>query len=73
MGAITPLGHDVQSTWDAAVKGTPGIGKITLFDTSGLDFSIAAEVKNFDPTAHFGAKEVRRMDRVSQLGLVAAR
>ncbi len=73
MGALTPLGHDVQSTWDAAVKGTPGIAKITLFDTSSLDFSIAAEVKNFDPTAHFSAKEVRRMDRVSQLGLVAAR
>ena len=73
MGAITPLGHDVQSTWDAAVKGTPGIAKITLFDTSSLDFSIAAEVKNFDPTTHFGAKEVRRMDRVTQLGVVAAR
>ena len=73
MGAITPLGHDVQSTWDAAIKGTPGIDKITLFDTSALEFSIAAEVKHFDPSVHFGAKESRRMDRVTQLGLVAAR
>jgi 3-oxoacyl-[acyl-carrier-protein] synthase II len=73
MGAITPLGHDVASTWDAAIKGTPGITKITHFDTSGLDFSIAAEVKGFDPSAHFGSKESRRLDRVSQLALVAAR
>ena len=73
MGAITPLGHDVESTWRHAVAGTPGIGKITLFDTTNLDFHIAAEVRGFDPAAYFGAKEVRRIDRVTQFALFAAK
>ena len=73
MGAITPLGHNVQDTWEAAVAGTPGAGYITLFDHSELDVHIAAEVKGFDPNAHFGAKDARRLDRVSQFALVAAR
>lgn len=73
MGAITPLGHDVQTTWDAIVAGTSGAGYITLFDHSQLDVHIAAEVKNFDPVAHFGAKDARRLDRVSQFALVAVK
>jgi 3-oxoacyl-[acyl-carrier-protein] synthase II len=73
MGAITPLGHSVQSLWDAVVAGRCGAGFITLFDHSPLDVHIAAEVKDFDPAAHFGAKDARRLDRVSQLALVAAK
>ncbi|MFN3706507.1 MAG: beta-ketoacyl-ACP synthase II [Thermoflexales bacterium] len=73
MGMITPLGHDVRQTWDALVAGESGVDYITLFDHSRYDVHIAAEVKHFDPAAHFGSKEVRRMDRVTQLALVAAR
>ncbi|WP_240550379.1 beta-ketoacyl-ACP synthase II [Candidatus Roseilinea sp. NK_OTU-006] len=73
MGAITPLGHDVRTTWDAIVAGTSGVSYITLFDHSQIDVHIAAEVKHFDPAAHFGSKDARRLDRVSQLALVAAK
>jgi 3-oxoacyl-[acyl-carrier-protein] synthase II len=72
MGTVNPIGSNVPSTWGAALAGANGVTPITHFDTSALDFKIAGEVKNFDPTAHFGAKEARRLDRVSQLALVAA-
>jgi len=73
MGAITPLGHDVQSTWEAAIAGKSGVDHITLFDHTQIDVHIAAEVKGFDPNAYFGSKNARRLDRVSQLALVAAK
>ncbi len=73
VGMITPLGHTVQQTWDALIAGVSGVDYITLFDHTGYDVHIAAEVKGFEPTAHFGSKEARRMDRVTQLALVAAR
>ncbi len=73
MGAVTPVGHDVQSTWDALVAGTPGADFITLFDHSNIDVHIAAEVKHWDAAAHFGVKEARRLDRVTQFALVSAR
>lgn len=73
LGALTPLGNSVQSTWEAAVAGKSGAGYISLFDHSHLDVHIGAEVKEFDPSAHFGAKDSRRLDRVSQFALVAAK
>ena len=73
MGAITPLGHDVQTTWTAVIAGKSGVDYITLFNHEHLDVHIAAEVKGFDPNAHFGSKDARRLDRVSQLALVAAK
>lgn len=73
MGAICPLGHDVASTWNSLIAGQCGIGYVSLFDSAPYDVKIAAEVKNFEPTKYFGSKEVRRLDRVSQFGLVAAR
>src|SRR5690554_923842 len=72
MGTINPLGHDINTTWEAAVHGRSGTGPITLFDASGLKTQIAAEVKDFDPVALFGRKEARRMARVTQLALAAA-
>ena len=51
LGAVTPLGNDWRSTWDAAVSGRSGIGFITSFDASGFPVRIAAEVKDFDPAA----------------------
>jgi 3-oxoacyl-[acyl-carrier-protein] synthase II len=73
MGLISPLGHTVKESWAAAKAGTSGIDWITLYDHSELDMKIAGEVKNFDPVALFGAKEVRRTDRSQQFALVAAR
>ncbi len=73
MGAVTPVGATLGESWANLIAGKSGTGLVTLFDTAACDAKVAGEVKNFDAAAHFGAKEVRRLDRVSQLGLVAAR
>ena len=73
MGAVTPLGLDVASTWQAMIAGRSGVGPITQFDPSRLTTRIAAEVKNFDPSAVLDRKDQRRNDRYVQLALVAAR
>lgn len=72
MGAITPLGHDVASTWTRLCQGESGVGPVTLFDASNLRTRIAAEVKGFEPVAHFGRREARHYDRFTQFALVAA-
>jgi 3-oxoacyl-[acyl-carrier-protein] synthase II len=72
MGAVTPVGLDVASTWDAVVHGRSGIAMVQRFDTSDLDVKIGGEVKNFDPTTYMDRKEARRMDRFLHLGIVAA-
>jgi 3-oxoacyl-[acyl-carrier-protein] synthase II len=71
MGAITPLGNDVETFWRNVVAGRSGVGPITLFDASAMKTRIAAEVKGFDPEAWFGRKEARRMDRYAQFALAA--
>src|SRR5947209_16469799 len=72
MGAVTPVGLDVASTWDAVVHGRSGIALVQRFETSDLDVKIGGEVKNFDPTTYMDRKEARRMDRFLHLGIVAA-
>ncbi len=72
-GAVTPLGLDVDHTWEAMVAGRSGIDHVASFDPSDLPVRIAAEVRGFDPNAHFGVRDARRLDRFAQLGLVAAR
>ena len=73
MGAITPLGHDLPSTWEAIVAGRSGVAQITKFDTAGYRTTIAAEVKGFKAVDHFPPKEARRMDEFVQYALVASR
>ncbi len=73
LGAITPLGNDVVSTWNALLEGKSGAGPITLFDASKFKTQFACEVKDFDANQHFDRKEVRKFDRYAQLGVVAAR
>jgi len=63
MGAITPLGNDVASTWEGMVAGRSGIDRISSFDPSRLDSRIAGEVRGFDAEAVMPKKEVRRNDR----------
>jgi 3-oxoacyl-[acyl-carrier-protein] synthase II len=73
MGAITPVGHDVRGTWEAVLNGRSGVAAIASFDASELNSRIAAEVKGFDPSTHFDARESRRLDRFVQFAVVAAR
>jgi len=72
MGIICPTGNTVQEAWAAVKAGKSGIGLITQFDPSRLKVKIAGEVKGFDPSQVFGAREARRLDRVTHLALVAA-
>ena len=71
MGCISPVGHDVATTWEAIIAGKSGAGPITTFDASAHDTRIAAEVKGFDPAPRFGRKETRRMDRYTQFAVNA--
>jgi len=72
LGAVTPLGNDVETYWKNLLAGKSGIGPITHFDASEYDSQIAGEVKDFDPTAAVDKKEARRLDLFVQYALVAA-
>jgi 3-oxoacyl-[acyl-carrier-protein] synthase II len=72
LGMVTPLGNTVDATWDGIVAGKSGIGQITRFDTTGLETTIAGELKDFDPTLFMDRKEVRRADRFAQMAVTAA-
>ena len=72
MGALTPLGLDINTTWEGLVDGKSGIDHITQFDASSLETRFAGEVKGFDPVEYMGRKEARRMDRFSQLAVAAS-
>ncbi len=72
LGAVTPIGNDRRSTWEAAVAGRSGIDFISSFDAGGFPVRIAAEVKGFDSSAVVGPKEARRLDRNVLLGVAAA-
>lgn len=73
MGAVTPVGLDVETSWRAVVEGRSGIGPVTLVPTDHLSVRIAGEVKGFDPTTVMESKEARRADRFSQFAVAAAR
>jgi 3-oxoacyl-[acyl-carrier-protein] synthase II len=63
MGAISPIGNDVESSWQAALDCRSGADTITKFDTARFETKFAAEVKGFNPEEYIPAKEIRRMDR----------
>ncbi len=71
MGAVTPVGNTVVDSWHAVCAGTPGITRISRFDTEGFAAQIAGEVKGFDPRQYVDAREVRRMDRFTQYAVAA--
>jgi 3-oxoacyl-[acyl-carrier-protein] synthase II len=73
LGAVTPLGHQLDAFWQNLIAGQCGIGKITAFDATAFDTQIAGQVKDFDPLPAFpSSKEIRRTDRYSQFGVYAA-
>jgi len=71
LGALTPIGNDVNEFWTNIVAGKSGAGPITKFDTSKFKTTFACELKGFDPKAHFDVKEIRKYDPFSQYALVA--
>jgi 3-oxoacyl-[acyl-carrier-protein] synthase II len=73
LGAVTPLGNDVETTWEAAKNGVSGAGPITHFDASKFKTQFACEVKNFDGNEHFDRKKLRQLDLYAQYAVVAAR
>ena len=72
MGALTPIGNDLNSYWNGLISGTNGCAEITHFDASEFKTKFACELKGFDPANHFEKKEFRRYDRFTQYGIVAA-
>ncbi len=73
LGAVTPLGNDVESTWDSLVAGRSGAAEITQFDSTDYAVHFACEVKDFDATEYIPFKQARRMDRFAHLIVAAAR
>lgn len=72
LGAVTPIGNNVESFWNGIKSGRCGIDKVTFFDTTGYKTQIAGEVKDFDPTDFIEKKDARKMDRFTQFAVVAA-
>ena len=72
MGVISPLGLDAATTWEGLIAGRSGADYITQFDASKHETRFAAEVKGFEPTDYIGRKEARRMDRFTQMAVVAS-
>ncbi|HEY9855890.1 MAG TPA: beta-ketoacyl-ACP synthase II [Stenomitos sp.] len=73
LGAITPLGNNVEQYWSAVQAGESGIGPITLIDASQLPVQFAGEVKDFDPTQYMDRKEAKRTARFTHFAIAAAK
>ena len=72
LSALSPIGGNLEESWDNLLKGVSGITPITLFDPTGFESTIAGEVKNFDPESYgIPTKQARRMDRFVQFGVAA--
>lgn len=72
VGAVTPLGNDVDTFWENLLSGKSGAGVVSHFDASDFPSHIAAEVKDFDPSDHINPKEARRLDLFAQYAIVSA-
>ena len=73
LGAITPIGNNVEEFWDGIKSGRCGIDKIKNFDTSNFKVKIAGEVKNYNPEDYFDRRSARRLDKYSQFAIIAAK
>jgi 3-oxoacyl-[acyl-carrier-protein] synthase II len=72
MGILSPVGNDLQSSWDSIINGRSGIGPITHFDASSFATRIAGEVKGFDPAAWIAPKDIKKMDPFVHYGVAAS-
>ena len=73
LGVISPIGNDVETTWNNALNGVSGAGPITHFDASKFKTQFACEVKNFNAAEHFDRKKLRQLDLYAQYAMVAAK
>ncbi len=73
LGAITPIGNNLEEYWQGLIQAKNGIGYITHFDTTDYACKIAGEVKDFDPLDYITRKEAKRMGRFSQFALAASK
>lgn len=73
LGAISPIGNNVEELWDGIKQNECGIDNITAFDTSTFKTKLAGEVKNYNPLEYFDAKQAKRLDRVSQFAIIAGK
>src|ERR687894_758218 len=72
LGAVTPVGNDVATTWRSLLEGKSGSAPITKFDASSFPVRFAAEVKGFDPGLYMDRKEAKRADPYTQYAMAAA-
>jgi 3-oxoacyl-[acyl-carrier-protein] synthase II len=72
MGALTPVGNNVEDFWKSLVNGVSGSELITRFDTEFYKTKFACELKNYDPMDYFDRKEARKLDKYAQYGMIAA-
>jgi 3-oxoacyl-(acyl-carrier-protein) synthase len=72
VGAVTPLGLNVDSTWEKAINGESGIGLLTRVNAEEFPMKVAAEVKDFEPSEFMDKKEARKMDRFTQFAVAAS-
>ncbi|HKJ49054.1 MAG TPA: beta-ketoacyl-ACP synthase II [Christiangramia sp.] len=72
LGALTPIGNNLEEYWDGLKNGRSGSAPITYFDTEKFKTKFACELKNFDPLEHFDRKEARKLDRFAQYAMVSA-
>jgi 3-oxoacyl-[acyl-carrier-protein] synthase II len=72
LGILSPVGNDLESSWDSIVNGRSGIGPITHFDASSFPTRIAGEVKGFDPAKWIAAREIKKMDSFVHYGVAAS-
>lgn len=72
LGALTPIGNNIQEYWDGLKNGRSGCAPITYFDTEKFKTKFACEIKKFDPLQHFDRKEARKLDRFAQYAMVSS-
>ena len=73
LGAITPIGNNVEEFWKGIKEGKCGIDEITKFDTTNFKVKLAAEVKGYNPEEYFDRREAKRLDLYSQYAMIASR
>ena len=73
LGAITPIGNNVQEFWEGLKNSKCGIDEITLFDTTNYKVKLAAEVKQYNPEDYFDRKQAKRLERFTQFSVIASR
>lgn len=73
LGAVTPVGNDVNSMWENLIQGHSGIDRVSRINPDDFPAKVAAEIKDFDPTLYMDKRDVRKMDLFTQYAMAAAK